>query len=94
MNRNGQDFILIGFHFSGTIILRNVEISYLDCPIWGTGLSAVNVYSSFVFPMFSSAASTNIGILSLTNDLIASCSSLGTISIPLQPTVTETVVSC
>ena len=85
VNRNIQDSFMIGFQFSGTIILRNVEISYLNCPIWGTGLTAVNVYSSFLFPTFSSAASTNIGILSLTNDLIASCTSLGTIFIPLQP---------
>ena len=91
VNRNMQDSFVIGFQFSDTINLRNVEISYLDCPIWGTGLSAVNVYSSFVFPTFSSAASTNIGILSLTNDLIASCTSLGAISIPLQPTTSTEI---
>ena len=86
VNGVGQDSFMIGFVFSNTPLLRYVEIIYLDCPIWGTGLTAVNVYSSFVFPVFSSAASTNIGILSLADNTDQSCTSLRTLSIPLQPT--------
>ena len=86
VNRDGQDSSMIGFLFSNTLLLRYVEIIYLDCLIWGIGLSAVNVYSSFGFPVFSSAASTNIGMLSLAENTDQSCTSLRTTFIPLQPT--------
>ena len=65
VNRNGQDSFMIGFQFNTDIHLRGVEVTYLDCQIWGTGASVINVYSSFVFPTFSSSASICIGVLSL-----------------------------
>ena len=45
---NERDSIKIGFQFSNEILLRSVEIAYLDCLIWGIGLTAVNVFSSNV----------------------------------------------
>ena len=87
VNRNGQDSLMIGFEFSHPFFLRYVEVVYLDCPVWGIGSYAVNVYSSYVFPAFVTAASTNIGIFPLAEDIVQSCSSLRTISIPLQPTI-------
>ena len=84
-NRNGQDSFMIGFEFSSSFLLRHVEVVYLDCPIWGIGLSAINVYSSHHFPTFLTAASTNIGMLSLAENTNQSCTSLRTVSIPLQP---------
>ena len=87
VNRNGQDSLVIGFQFNSFFLLRHVEVVYLDCQIWGTGLSAVNVYSSHVFPTFvTGVASINIGMLSSSNETDQSCTSLRTISIPLQPT--------
>ena len=85
VNRNGQDSFMIGFQFNTDIHLRGVEVTYLDCQIWGTGTSAINVYSSFVFPTFISSASTRIGVLSLVGDADQSCTSLETVSIPTQP---------
>ena len=87
VNRNGQDSFTIGFQFSSSFLLRRVEVIYLDCPVWGIGSSAVNVYSSNLFPAFLTAASTNIGTLSLAENTDQNCSSLRTISIPLQPTI-------
>ena len=89
VNRNGQDSFMVGFEFSNSFFLRHVEIVYLDCPIWGIGSSAVNVYSSNLFPTFVTAASTNIGMLSLAENIDQGCSSLRTISIPLQPTISK-----
>ena len=91
VNRDGQDSFMIGFQFSNTLLLRYVEIIYLDCPIWGIGSSAVNVYSSFGFPMLTSAASTNIGVLSLAENTDRSCTSLRTISITFQPTISTDI---
>ena len=87
VNRNGQDSFMIGFQFINSFFLRRVEVVYLDCQVWGTGLSAVNVYSSFLFPDFLTIASTNIGMLSLVDDTYQNCISLRTLSIPLQPTI-------
>ena len=84
VNKNGQDSFVIGFWFNTDIPLREVEVTYLDCQIWGTGTSAINVYSSFVFPAFVSSASTLIGVLSLVDDTAQSCTSLKTVSIPIQ----------
>ena len=86
VNRNGQDSFVIGFEFSSYFFLGELEVTYFDCPIWGAGVNAINVYSSFVFPSFISAASTNIGMLSLVGDISPSCTSLRTISIPVQAT--------
>ena len=85
VNRNGQNSFMIGFQFSDPFFLRRVEVVYLDCPIWGIGLSVINVYSSHLFPTFVTAASTNIGMLSLAESPNQSCTSLRTVSIPLQP---------
>ena len=87
VNRTEQGSFVIGFQFSSSFHLRLVEVVYLDCQIWGTGLSAVNVYSSQLFPSFLTLASTNIGMLSLVDDTDQSCTSVETISIPLQPTI-------
>ena len=75
VNRNGQDSFVIGFQFSDPFFPRNVEVTYLDCPIWAAGVSTVNVYSSFIFPTFLSSASTNIGALSLIGDT-SSCTTI------------------
>ena len=84
VNRNGQDSFMIGFEFSNSL-LRHVEIAYLDCPVWGTSFSSVNIYSSNVYPGFLSVASANIGNLSLADDNNQDCTSLTTLSISLQP---------
>ena len=75
---------MIGFQFNTDIHLRGVEVTYLDCQIWGTGASVINVYSSHVFPTFYSSASTHLGVLSLVGDTVQSCTSLKTVSIPTQ----------
>ena len=85
VNRNGQDSFVIGFKFSDPFYLRDVEVTHFDCPIWAAGVTTINVYSSFAFPTFSLAASTNIGALSLVSDLALNCSSLRTVSVPCQP---------
>ena len=86
--RNGQDSFVIGLQFSSSFFLRSVEVVYLDCPIWGTGFSAVSISSSQLFPNYLTVASTTIGWLSLVNDTDSSCTFLRTLSIPLQqPTV-------
>ena len=83
-SKNGQNSFVIGFQFSSPFILRNVEVAYLDCPVWGIGLLVINVYSSHHYPAFLTAASTNIGMLSLAETTDQSCTSLRTVSIPLQ----------
>ena len=88
VNRNGQDSIVIGFQFSEFFLLRSVEVMYLDCPIWGTGFSAVNISSSQLFPNYLTVAFTTIVWLSLVNNTDSSCSFFRAISIPLQqPTI-------
>ena len=86
VNRNGQDSFVIGFSFDSSFFLRELEVTYFDCPIWGAGVTTINVYSSFLFPSFFIAASTNIGVLSLVGDTFPSCTSLRTISISVQST--------
>ena len=46
VNRNGRASFTIGFQFSSFISLRHVSISYLNCGIWNTGLSSINVRPS------------------------------------------------
>ena len=70
VNRNGQDSFTIGFEFNSSYLLRYVQVIYLDCLVWGIGSSAVNVYSSNIFPAFLTAASTNIGMLSLAENIL------------------------
>ena len=86
VNRNGQNSFMIGFNFADSFLLRELEVIYFDCPIWGAGVTTINVYSSFVYPTFLNAASTNIGVLSLVGNTSPSCTSLRTISIPVQST--------
>ena len=86
VNRNEQDSFVIGFDFSNSIFLRELKVAYFDCPIWGAGVTTINVYSSFIFPTFLTTASTNIGVLSLVGDTSPSCTSLRTISISVQST--------
>ena len=87
VNRNGQNSIVIGFHFNGFIdMLRTVEVTYFDCPIWDAGVSSINIYSSFAFPSFITMASTKIGMLSLVGDSFQSCTSLRIVSIPVHAT--------
>ena len=83
---------MIGFQFNPDIHLRGVEVTYLDCQIWETGASAINVYSSFVFPTFISSASTHIGVLSLVDDAGQSCTSLETVSITTQPMGASSII--
>ena len=85
VNRNGQDSFVIGFQFNDPFFLRDVQVTYFDCPIWAAGVTTINVYSSFIFPVLSSAASTNIGALSLIGDTALNCTTLRTISVPCQP---------
>ena len=85
VNRNGQESFLIGFEFSSSFLLRHVETTYFDCLLLGTTFSTVNVYSSNIYPNFLSVASANIGTFSLVDDVNHDCSSLTTLSIPLQP---------
>ena len=91
VNRNGQDSFVIGFQFSNSFFVRELEVAYLDCSIWGAGVTTINVYSSFVFPTFATATSTNIGVLSLVGDTFPSCTSLRTISIPVQSTESNNI---
>ena len=86
VNRNGQNSFVIGFEFFNSLLLRELEVTYFDCPLWGAGVTTINVYSSFVYPTFLNAASTNIGVLSPVGDTSPSCTSLRTISIPVQST--------
>ena len=60
---------MIGFQFNPDIHLGGVEMTYLDCQIWGIGTSAINVYSSHGFPTLSREASTHIGALSLLGEI-------------------------
>ena len=83
VNRNRQNSIMIAFQFEGPFYLRNVQVIYLDCQQWETGVSTVKISYSYIFPGFG--ASFNIGTLSLNNDTIQNCTSLRTISIPVQP---------
>ena len=86
VNRNGQDSFVIGFQFFDSLLLRELEVTYFYCPIWGAGVTTINVYSSFIFPTLLTTTSTNIGVLSLVTDTFQSCTSLRTISIRVQPT--------
>ena len=82
VNRNGRDSIMIGFQFNSDLpFLRAVELTYFDCGILGTGLNTVNIHSSPTFPTFTAIATD--GTLSL-SDRNQNCTSLRTISIPVQ----------
>ena len=83
VNRNGQDSFVIGFELISSS-LREVEIIYFDCAIWGAGVTTINVYSSQTFPQFLTPAATNIGMLSLVSDMSPNCTALRTIYIPVQ----------
>ena len=91
VNRNGRDSFVIGFSFDSFFLLRELEVTYFDCPTWGAGVTTINVYSSFIFPSFVTAASTNIGVLSLVDGSSFNCTSLRTISIPVQPTQSTSI---
>ena len=85
VNRGQQNSFTIGFQFNADFYLRRVEVTYLDCQVWGAGVSTINIYSSFFFPSYIPAASTRIGALSLVDDTShQSCTSLSTVSIPVQ----------
>ena len=92
VNRTGQDPFMFGFQFHTDIHLRGVEVTYLNFQIWGTGTSAINVYSSHGFPNFNPLASTRIGVLSLVDDTVQSCTSLTTVSIPTQPMEVSSII--
>ena len=77
---------MIGFGFTSSFLLRQLQVTYFDCPIWGAGVTTINVYSSFGFPTFSTAASTNIGVLSLVGDSSPSCTSIRKFTIPVRTT--------
>ena len=79
------DSLVIGFDFNDHISLRTVEVTYLDCQIWGAGTSAITVYSSFSFPTFVQLSSDRVGEISLLEDEDQSCTSLTTVYIPTQP---------
>ena len=92
VNKNGQDSFVIGFQFNGDhFFLRDVKVTYFDCAIWEAGVSVINVYSSFIFPSFHSAAATNIGALSLVSDTAMNCTSLRTVSVPCQPSESASI---
>ena len=83
VNRNGQDSIMIGFNFLSEFSLRGIKIVLFHCPVQGIGITGVNIYSSFVFPDFITAASA----LLVTQSFLPreDCQSLSTISVSVQP---------
>ena len=84
VNKNGQNSIMIGFQFSDPF-LREVELTYLDCGVLETGLTAVSIHSSPTFPNFIAVPTdSDIGTLSLSEDRNQNCTSLRTISIPVE----------
>ena len=85
VNRNGRTSFNIGFQFNYPFYLRHVSVAHLDCGVWNTGFSTVNVYASHTYPAFVTAAADNIGTLSFDDDMSQSCTSLSTISISVQP---------
>ena len=85
VDTNGGDSLVIGFEFNDHISFRIVEVTYLDCQIWGAGTSAITVYSSFSFPTFFQLSSDPVGEISLLEDEDQSCTSLKTVYIPTQP---------
>jgi hypothetical protein len=83
VNRNGQDSIMIGFQFSSNFYLRRVEIVLFHCPVHGINITRVKIYSSFIFPTFTSASP--ILLATHSSPPRDNCQSLSTISIPVQP---------
>jgi hypothetical protein len=82
VNRNGQDSIMVGFDFLSPFYLRGIEIVLFHCPVLGIGITGVKIYSSFLFPTFTSAAS--ILLVTHSSPPNDNCQSLSTISIPIQ----------
>ena len=72
VNRNGKGSFKIGFQFNSIFLLidKSMEVTYFNRQIWGLGFSAGNIYSSGLFPILLTVASTNIGMLSLANDTV------------------------
>jgi hypothetical protein len=89
-NKNGQDSVMIGFHFLSEFYLRGVEIAIFHCPVQGIGITGVKIYSSFIFPSFISAASSLL--VTHSSPPSDNCQSLSTISIPVlnQPPMSQT----
>ena len=87
VNRNGQDSFMIGFQFYSAFLLRGIEVVVFNCPIQGIGVSAINVYSSFIFPTFLVPASVLVG--SHTIQLNDNCNSLSVVSIPIQTEILD-----
>ena len=83
VNRNGQNSTMIGFEFSSEVYPRGIEIVLFHCPVRGIGVTGFKVYSSFIFPSFTSAASSLL--VTLNSPPSDNCQSLSTISIPIQP---------
>ena len=83
VNRNGQSSIMIRFQFSYYFILREVKILLLNCPVQGIGITGVKIYSSFIFPTFTSTASTLL--ITHRSPPSDNCQSLSTVSISVQP---------
>ena len=86
VNRNGQDSIMIGFNFLSEFSLRGIKIVLFHCPVQGIGITGVNIYSSFVFPDFITAASALLVTQSFPPR--EDCQSLSTISVSVQPPMT------
>ena len=85
VNRNGQDSFTIGFEFINEPFLRAVELTYFDCGVWGTGLTAVNIHSSPTFPTLTAIATElDLGTLSLSEDIDQNCASLRNIFIAVE----------
>jgi hypothetical protein len=57
VNRNGQDSIMMGFEFLSYFYLKGIEIVIFHCPVLGTGITGVKVFSSNLFPQFINPAS-------------------------------------
>ena len=83
VNRNGNDFIQIGFDFTDRFIPRGIEVKLFNCESLGTVVSNINVYISLLFPTFLGPSSFPDPIGSY--QMVASdldCDSLSTIIIP------------
>ena len=89
VNKEGQSFIRIAFQFSANFHLRGIDLSIFNCPAQGIGITAIKVYSSFFFPIFSIAATTSSPNMEI--QLSDNCNSLSVTSIPIDLPVTSSV---
>jgi hypothetical protein len=83
VNKNGQDSFMIGFQFSH-FLLREVKILLFNCPVQGIGITGVKIYSSFLFPTFTSGPASSL-LATYNSPPSDNCLSLSTVTISVQP---------